>query len=818
MRKKLYLWLLCAVCSAFSAAAQGFSVRGVLKDSISGEAQMYASVRLFVPGREKPVAVAASDENGAFRLAVSRAGNYEVVASAIGKENLKRAVSLTRQRPSADLGVLPMNDAGMLATATVTAVRPLVKAEVDKVSYSMADDPEAKTSTLIDMLRKVPMVTVDGDDGIQVNGSSSFKVYVNGKPNEMMSSNPSEIMKNFPASTIRKVEVITDPGAKYDAEGLSGILNIVTDSETRTSGYTFTPNAGISREGYNAGAFLMAQAGKLTLSANYGVRKFSRPTSTSFDERENFTSDAERFLRSRGKTKNRGMFQYGSLSASYEFDEKNLLSVSAGVFGHRNRIASTYIYDMTDIDEMPVYSYMMTDNRRRLHMNYNAGADYQHAFAREDQMLTLSYRFNSSPNTTTDETRYTEIDNVPYDLRDLDTDPDNTSLEHTLQLDFTTPLADSHTLSAGLKQIFRINRSDNVELSRPAGSDDPFVFDADASLRYRHRGSISAAYGEYIYKVEKLTARAGLRYEFSNVRVDYPDGSREAFASNFSDLVPNLSVGYNLSPTQLVKLSYNTRIGRPGITQLSPYVEHITPESESYGNPNLDTETAHNIGLGYSLFAQKFSISANLSHALSNDGIASYSALYDNIMHTTYANCLRSRVTNLNLFLNWGLTSTTQLNINSNFGYSDLRSSLSKDHTSGWNCFAFAGLTQTLPGAVKLRLNGGGGNGRLSLQGKSSGFYFYGLNLSRSFLRDDRLTLSLQARNFLTRWNSRTNERLSETFRSYTSSRDDRMSFGLNVSWKFGSLKAEVKRARRALESDDHDHAAGDDEGGAGEH
>ena len=125
-----------------------------------------------------------------------------------------------------------------LPEINIVAVKPLIKAEADKTTYSIAEDPDSRTYTLLEMLRKVPLVTVDGEDNVKVNGQSSFKIYMNGRPSNMFSNNPKEVLRSIPASMIKKVEVITDPGARYDAEGVSGILNIVTK--------------GAEFEGYNA--------------------------------------------------------------------------------------------------------------------------------------------------------------------------------------------------------------------------------------------------------------------------------------------------------------------------------------------------------------------------------------------------------------------------------------------------------------------------------------------------------------------------------------------------------------------------------------
>ena len=160
-----------------------YMVSGVVKDSLSSQPESYATVRIMPPGAQQPAAIGLTDSLGHFSLKVAKAGKYQLICSSIGRRPVFRALTLGQQK-QVNLGTLLISDdANMLQTATVTATRPLVKAEVDKLSYSMAEDPDAQTNSLLEMLRKVPMVTVDGEDNIQINGSSSFKVYVDGKPN-----------------------------------------------------------------------------------------------------------------------------------------------------------------------------------------------------------------------------------------------------------------------------------------------------------------------------------------------------------------------------------------------------------------------------------------------------------------------------------------------------------------------------------------------------------------------------------------------------------------------------------------------------------
>lgn len=805
-------------------AKKHYQISGVLCDSARHEVQAFATVRLLQNDQKqqkgKVLRVATTTANGRFEINAPQAGSYTLEALVLGKEPLRREVTLSDDRLALKLDTLYIKEySSTLGAATVTAQRPLVKAEIDKLTYSMADDPEAQTNTTLEMLRKVPMVTVDGEDNIQVNGSSNFVIYVNGKPNKMMSSNASTILKSYPASVIKKIEVITNPGAKYDAEGVGGVLNIVTEGETKMSGYTVTPNVSVSNRGISGNLFGMVQLGKLTLSAYYGAGHMkSRKPITQKGEREVFADEVNHLLRNEATVDNKGLFQYGNLDASYEFTDKDLLSVSAGVHGWKGKNNSDAFSDMFDINDNRVYGYKQFMRTRMLYMGTNLSTDYQHTF-KEDCNLTFSYRYDLSPTYQKNDIYYSEMENLPeeFGLLDSKTDPDNRSFEHTAQVDFTTPIAKNHTLSTGLKYIYRINRSNNEELTRAAGTDDEFVRNEDRSLLYRHRGDIGAAYAEYTYKLKNFSLMAGSRYEYYRVKVSYPDGKRPSFSSHFNDWVPSVSVGYSLKPTMMLKAGYNLRIGRPDITYLSPYVQQNTPEAITYGNPDMGSSKAHNLNLTYSMFGPKLNINLSLTHTFSNDEVTQYSFVNEGVMHSTYGNFLHSRSTNLSGYVNWTIVNGTVFSTNMNGGYSDFKSEVTGEHNSGFSMFMFGSLRQDLPWKLKLQLNGGGSNGRVSLQGKMKGFYFYGVTLSRSFLEEDRLRLTFSAGNFINRYMKFRNETVTDQFRQYSVTRHDNLNISFGVSYRLGKLNAMVKKAGRSIQNDDTmTNSSGSGQGGQG--
>lgn len=803
--KKPFLIAALLSCSIFATAqvAGGYTIHGVVQDSLSQHKEPYATVRLFRKGEVKPLVVATTDASGKFTLNYAKPGTYILQTAIIGKLPTTKELVLDADK-MVELGTILTQDAGQsLATAEVVAARPLVKSQIDRLVYSMSDDPDAQTNTMLEMLRKVPLVTVDGQDKITVNGKANFKVYVNGKPNKMMSDNPSVVLKSFPASVVKKVEVITDPGAKYDAEGTSGILNIVTATEATTTGYTVTPTLSWSNRGWGGNIFGMVQIGKLTLSAHGGVNGENSLRNTTESERELILDPVNHLLKTRGESYNHGTYGFGGLDASYDISKHDLLSVSGSIYAGRQKghgLSSTFLTGNAGT----VYSYDNVNHRDSRYHGINTSVDYQHQFGKENQNLTVSYRFSSDLRNNKTLNVYDNLQSVPFALKDRRIDPDNKSQEHTAQIDFTSPLGENHTLSVGAKYIYRLNRSDNEEYSRLAGTATDFLPDVAQSLLYRHRTDISAGYTEYIYRLKRFSLRSGLRFESSHIRVTYPNGSRAAFSTRLNDWVPSLNLGYNLTDTQLLRLGYNLRIGRPDIYYLSPYVNHLSPEKISYGNPNLESETAHNFQLNYSLFSQKFSVNFSATYSTSYNGLTFYSFMKDGVEHSTSGNFLHSKQWSFDTYLNVNPWKSTAFTLNGNLKYSDLKSYKTSDHNYGFSGNIFAIFRQDLPWKLKFALGAGATWGDISLQGQGSEFKYYFLNLSRSFLEEDRLTVTLNGFNIFNPRQTLKNTTQTTMFRSsesYVIHGLSRVSLG--ISWRFGKLRAVVKKTARSIENSD---------------
>lgn len=838
MKIKCSLLLIMLVVSSLVAAqnaAPTFQIKGVLLDSLTQEGEPYATIKIVK--KEAPanaLKMLVTDMKGKFQEKVSGTGNFVMTISSIGRNTIVKDFTVKAGEKLVDFGTLYITDASNeLGQVEVVAQKPLVKADIDKIEYNVQDDPDSKSNSVLEMLRKVPLVTVDGEDNIKVNGSSSFKVYVNGKPNNMMSNNPTEVLKSMPANSIKHIEVITNPGPKYDAEGVGGILNIVTVG-SGLEGYTATFSGNVSNMGAGGGLFGTVKSGKLTVSARYNYNYNDRPRSYSGGNRRTVgdVTEGSSDLDYDGSSKGHGNFQSGSMEASYEIDTLRLVSMSFGLWGGGNNstsINNTLATAPGTSNEL--YRYVSDGRSKSSWYSIDGGVDYQRMFHVKDRMFTLSYKINTSPQTSDSYSTYndmhaaTDWEDFLKRLYDLNNDGSQNTTEHTFQADYTTPIGKIHTLEAGAKYILRDNSSEDDRYERQIGTTGDYVLDEEHSSHYKHQNDILAAYMGYGLRVKKISGRLGVRYEHTKQEVKYLLGRGDDFNKNFDDVVPSASIGYKLTDMSNLRFGYNMRIYRPGIWYLNPYLNDSNPTNISQGNSHLDSEKSHSFNLSYSNFTQKFNINLSARYSFTNNSIEQVTEQVKDteieglqnptgkeVLYSTYQNIGKSRNASLSGYVNWNATSNTRIyaNLYGNYTYMEGANGLKND---GWNLFAYGGAQQSLPHDWRISLNIYGQTPWIMLQGKGSSFFDYGLSVNKSFL-NKRLTLSAFASNFFKKYTSPTSSIEGVGFTQDSWNRYTRQRFGVSVSYRIGELKASVKKAARTISNDDVKGGGG--EGGGG--
>lgn len=828
------LILMLALCAKAQNTQHSYTITGVVADSVTHEGEPYATLTIArADSAAKPVKQALTDIKGRFSISSSGTGSYLLMVRSMGRKPMQRAYTVDATTRTIDLGTLLLQDGGnQLETVEVVAYKPLVKADVDKIAYSVEDDPEANTNTVIEMLKKVPMVTVDGQDNIRVNGNSSFKIYVNGKPNNMMTKNPKEVLKSMPASSIKKIEVITNPGPKYDAEGVGGILNIVTEGKG-PEGYNATFSGRANNSSYGGGLYATVKQGKLTMSVNYNASSNHSPKGYTYSDRSQIGTDGTvtSSTVTDGYTKGHSQWQGGDVEASYEIDTLRLItgSFSLSKFTSKRDALNT-AFSTVPATGQRLYGYRSPSHSKENWDDYSASLDYQRSFSVKDRLLTLSYRLESSPSTS--DSRYLYTHREAADdwqtfidrMRDQRMDGDENTMEHTFQIDYTTPFAKHHTWEAGVKYILRRNKSDNDRYNLGTGDKDE-TYDSDNSSHYRHHNDILAAYTGYGLTLDKWSARLGLRYEHTLQKVEYLLGRGTNFHKNFDDLVPSARLGYKFSDATNLSLGYKMRINRPGIWYLNPYLDDRIPDAISQGNPNLDTEKSHAVDLQFSSYNSKLTYTLTGTYRFVNNSIESVDRLVNDrdiaglpnptgkdVIYSSYANIGHIQYAGLMAYANWTPITNTRITLNGSVGYSHMSDGQSlRNH--GWCTNIDASLQQTFAKTWIFNASYYVQTPQPTLQGKDARYQWYNFSLSKSFM-DKRLTLTAYIINpFGKRYFCYRSETVADNFRTTASSSWCQLYYGVSVSFRIGKLKASVKHTERTVENNDVKQGGGGGKG-----
>ncbi len=688
-----------------------------------------------------------------------------------------------------------------LGEVNVSAQRQLVKNEIDRLSYDVQHDEESKTKNVLEMLRKVPLITVDGQENIKIKGQSSFKIYRNGHPDPSFSgSNIKEILKSIPASAIKNIEVITDPGAKEDAEGTSYILNIVMMGSSSMNGITGSLHGSADEMGsYNTSAYLTAQTGKLITSLNIGGMHGTKKHQTSMEENTTYYKDSGNTLTQNTRQITPVNALYGNLSASYDIDSLNLVSLSANGFGYDVDINHWGTWTMKDASNNLLYQYdTKTWMKKYNHYNIGGRFDYQHKTHLDGEVLTFSYMLATTHHESDQVTEMTNAINAPVDYDGYINNNKEDFIEHTFQLDYVRPFAKYHKFEVGVKYINRDNHSITGQIYNGVSA-------MNSDIDFDHNTQVGAAYGEWMMKKDKWSARAGLRYEYSYLKANYKDNSGADYSKKLNDWCPSASLQYQITDANSLKISYASSINRPGISYLNP-AKQETPENISYGNPNLNSARNNNITINFMHYGSKFTFGVNPGYYWSNDKITAVKYAETDKTVSTYSNALHYKSIGLSGFIQAQPFKGNSIQFNTDiFNESYKNPSLGLKYAP-WNADFNLDINQQLPWNMTLGLGGGLSCGRssTSVYGYGGNWHYYYANIQKSFLKEDRLSVRLYIGEvFCGKYDTYKSGNVQGDYLSRNIYYNRNEKFGLGITWRFGKLKAQVKQVENSIQNDD---------------
>lgn len=591
-------------------------IAGTIIDSVSGKPVDYATVALGRTGTTISSNGAMTDEKGSFKIDNIGPGVYRLTVAFLGYQTkIIDPVKTTPQKPDLNLGhILLSPNTEMLGEVVVTGTAPVIENKIDKLVYNAEQDVAIAGGNATDVLRKVPLLSVDFDGNVSLRGSQNVKILINGKPSGSMAGNMADALKAIPADQIKNVEVITSPSAKYDAEGTSGIINIIT-KKNNLAGVSGSVNMGAGTRQNSGNINLNAKTGRLAMTAN-GGGFYSWPQ-TSIISFMRVNNDGSQVLSQSGESETDRLAANGSIGADYDFNSFNSISSNLRLNGFDTRVDGSNLNENI-IGGSPVSFTRLSENAFNM-SGFDWNSDFLHKFRKKDQQISIAYQLSGSAqkNDYTTDFSNTVIDEYGNNKAD--------NTENTIQIDYTHPFKNV-TLETGLKGIIRDIVSDNLTRDFDSSS-NTFSPVASRTYIYDYNQDVYSAYATFGFTLaKKYGVRAGARFESTEIKGNARSEVTGVapFSSNYQNLVPSFVISRTFKDFSTVKLSYNQRLQRPSLFYLNPFLNSADIFNQSQGNPALKPELSHNIELNYSMFVKTTVLNAAVYYRRTNDIIESF--------------------------------------------------------------------------------------------------------------------------------------------------------------------------------------------------
>jgi len=828
---KNIFFLLFFLLAAFSLKAQSGGpnigspgdkgkITGVVTDSVTRQPVDYATVSVYKQGNTSPFNGASTDPKGNFTVDGIQPGDYKITVDFLGyKRRTIAHVIIGSGNKNIALGtILLAPTQNQLKEVSVTASAPTVENKIDKLVYNPGNDLTVQGGVALDVLKKVPMVSVDIDGNVELMGNSNIQFLINGKPSTIFGASFADALQSIPSDQIKSIEVITNPGAKYDATGTAGIINIVLkDNKVQGVNGSINLTAGTRLE--NGSFNLNARKGNFGVSAFFGGREQLNSTTlttnnnTSVDSSNNTT----RLLQNGQGAVKRSGYRSG-LNFNWSITPKDELTASIG-FNHFGNSSSGFLNQ--DQAKFSPTNSLLTDTMsvNNSSSRFNAYATdaslaYKKTFKKENQELDILYDYSYSNNNSyyMQQLDYTNV--VSPSTGSIGNNPGNDK-ETNVSVDYTQPVTKDFTIETGAKAVIEnLNNTVNTQTL----TNGAYIFNPTQSYSFNYKRNIFAYYlsGSFTLFNDFIDGKAGLREEYTTTSSDFPNTT----IPSYGILAPSFVLSHKLDKKQSIKFSYSYRLERPDYGSLNPFYNISDPHNISTGNPDLKPELGHNYELGYNnALGKGANIYIAAFYRYNTDDLQSFTTFHDSLKigNSTYNNVY------LNQRYNIGREVDEGINLYGSVPVTDRLSLRS-------NAF-FADRTTTNPGSAqvsgfiyRINLNSSydfGNNfageffvnyrsSQTTIQGNRPAFYFYDIAFRKQLL-NKKLSIGLTTSNVFSEYVDQRSTTFGPNFNQSSLRQIQLRSFGINLMYKFGKL--EFKKEK---EQPDNNTPVPDDTSGGG--
>ena len=675
----LFILLFCAI-SLVAVSQNRYVISGVMTDNVKNEKIFYATVVLMTADSSSTVVTGAfTDAAGKFQLEDVTAGEYVLRATLVGYETFLMPLTVEGDQRRIDLGELPMQHGFMMLNGVVvTEQAPVYMMDGEKTLYNVSEDPTIQSGTASDALQNAPGVEVDVEGNVTLRGVSSVEIWINNKPSNMQADALKDFIQQLPANSLERIEVITNPSARYSAKGSGGIINIITSSKIKKNSFVSFGLRGSSQPDISPFLSYVYANDKLSLSFythyNYGFSdNESSSQSIYLDEHYDtlsYYSTQSSYLRNNHGT---GLFFNGS----YQIDSMNMISFWTGCFPNFARSNSSQIVYREEYGANPaIYDYFYENEARDQSGGGYGGIWYEHKFNDLGHRISADiggHMWGSKDinSTVLDYARQSAMDQK----RETPTSYISGSVDGSV--DYTIPYHKDGEIEVGVSGTFDYENNQYERDTLVQGTEDFYQRDNDRSAHYLSPSGSFETYVTLQHRFGGFTLKGGLRSENEWYKLHYLDAPEHDLKKGYWGLYPSLHLSYRTKNMHNFKLSYSRRVSNPQAEQLTTFITY-SDDSYSTGNADLKQTFTNSLEAGWTKFIRKFgNVGVNAYFRNSKDEISSisdvvYSPFFDRyVSYSRPINAGKSLNTGAELNVNYQLKAFLSLRFYANVYYTN---------------------------------------------------------------------------------------------------------------------------------------------------
>ena len=794
--------LFCMLIATAQTNTNKGKITGKVIDATTRLPVDFATITVFKIGVTNPINGISADQNGNFTINNIPEGEYKVTADFIGyKTYVIDKVTINSKVTTVSLGTILLNTSQIqLDEVTIVKNAPIIQNKIDKLVYNAANDLTGQGGVVIDILKKVPMVSVDIDGNVELQGNSNIRFLINGKPSSIFGASLNDALQSIPASQIKSIEVITSPGAKYDANGTGGIINIVL-KDSKIQGINGSVNLSGGTRLENGSLNLNARKGNFGIGVFFSGNKQLNTITKNTTDRVTYSSakDTITNLYLKGESPfTRNSYQTG-VNFNWSITPKDELTATMGYDHFENTgTGATNQEQLSSLADGTVFSDIINNRNSVSNFSNNAtdiSVGYKKTFEKEDRELEVTYSTSYGKNRT-NAAQLTDFGGNPTSgLRSYNPGKDH---ETNIAVDYVEPLSKGFTIETGAKVVLE-NLNNNV-VTDTLSNNGTYVNNAGQTYGFIYKRNIYAAYLSSSFELfhSFLNGKAGLRYERTNTTANFTGNN----IPRYDTFAPSFTIQHKIGEHQSVKFAYSYRIERPDYEDLNPFFNISDPHNISTGNPLLKPEIGNRYELGYSkTFDKGGNIYFSGYYRYNTEDIqplTSYYALF-NANGTDYSNVTVTQRYNIGTQTTIGASIfgsvplTKALNIRSNIDFGERKNSSPGLTTSSSFTYRInLNASYLFANNLTAELFGNYRSSQKNIQSTRPSSFSYNLAVKKLFLNKNA-SIGLTAANPFNRYLNQKSTSYGANYDQINIRQVPVQSFGIILSYKFGKLDFKKK-------------------------